>query len=237
MRVQRVKNSFGFVYYVLVLLVVNGFIYMFSAGIEMNMSLNDKIRLYGAKEIPAILHGLLAPLAIGPSLLGIFGIPAMVYQGQRNSETERLRSYREKAMTGLKVCGLVSLISLIAHFTYYFLYVSLGENLPVGNFSIAELFQIVPVMTAVAVILYIYITDTGKKGMAIYWILTFCFAWSGFLAGLPHPEGQPVYDDSLWLSVPLAIISMTCEMFVIPYVFRRLENAKKMRVDKDRRWE
>lgn len=94
--------------------------------------------------------------------------------------------------------------------------------MPLGGYTFWGMVQMTLVTTGIAVVLYLYITDTGKQGLTMYLILTICVTISGFLAGLPHPDGQPVYDDSLWLSVPLAAFSLIAEMVGIPLTVKFL---------------
>jgi hypothetical protein len=69
--------------------------------------------------------------------------------------------------------------------------------------------QMAFVLTAIGAMLYLYLRDNHKSSFIIYIILTVIIAWSAFLAGLPRLNGQPVYDQTLWLNIPLALLATT----------------------------
>jgi hypothetical protein len=47
------------------------------------------------------------------------------------------------------------------------------------------------------------------------------------MAGLSRVDGQPVFDESLILSIPIAIVSLTGELVGIPYFFKNLMKPKE----------
>jgi len=226
-RISRKKNTFGFVNTLLTLVISNLVLCAFICDIRTMPSINELKRLYGEPRVPDILFALSAPAAIVPCLLGMFGIPAIVYRKRSEEEVSLVQSYRFKALQFVKVYLVISAILILANIIYYYAYIKLGKNMPTGGFSMDVMVEMTLVTTGVAVLLYIYITDNGRKALPMYIILTVCVTISTFLAGLPHPNGQPVYDDSLWLSVPLAALSMIAESFGIPLVFRNLEKTRK----------
>lgn len=232
-RVARKKNTFGFVYTLLILAIVNLIFCTFTWNIGMMPSINEMNRLYGQPHVPDILFNLSAPAAVIPCLLGMFGIPAIVYAKRSPEEISLVQSYRSKALQFVKVHLIISIILILTNILYYNIYVNVDPTMPTGGFSYDIMLQMTLLTTGVAVLLYLYITDNGRKGLSIYIILTFCVTISTFLAGLPHPDGQPVYDDSLWLSIPLALFSLIAEMFGIPFVFRNLEKSRKAIEERD----
>lgn len=219
---NRKKNTFGYVSTLLILVITNLVLCAFVYDIRMIPSINEMNRLYGEQRVPDILLLLSVPLAIIPSLFGIFGIPALIYR-KLIQENNLVQSYRSKAYLFVKVYLILSSVLILVNIIYYSIYVRLGENMPLGGYTFWEMVQMTLVSTGLAVLLYLYITDTGKQGLTLYIILTLCFTISGFLAGLPHPNGQPVYDESLWLSVPLSIFSLIAEMIGIPLTFKFLK--------------
>jgi hypothetical protein len=225
-RITRNKNTFGFVYTLLVPAVINILFCAFMWDIRMMPSINEMNRLYGEPQVPDVLFGLSAPLAIIPCLLGMLGIPALVYSKRSAEESRLVQSYRSKALQLLKVHFIISMVLIVVNILFYNIYINLGENMPAGGFTYDVMVQMTLVTTGIAVLLYLYITDNGRKALSIYYILTVCITIAGFLAGLPHPNGQPVYDDSLWLNVPLAVFSFLAETFGIPFVFRKLEKMR-----------
>lgn len=223
-RTDRKKNTFSFVYTLLVLAITNMLFCAFTWDVGMMPSINEMKRLYGEPRVPGILFALSAPAALVPCLLGMFGIPALVYRKRSEEELNLVQSYRFKALQFVKVFLMISAILILANVLYYNAYVNFC-NLSTGGFAMDIMIQMTLVTTAVAVLLYMYITDNGRKGLPIYIILTLCVTISTFQAGLPRPDGQPVYDESLWLSIPQAVLSMIAETFGIPRLFRKLEKA------------
>lgn len=221
-RENRKKNTFGYVSTLLMLVITNLVLCAFVYDIRMMPSINEMNRLYGEQRVPDILLWLSVPLAIIPSLFGLFGIPAIIYR-KLVHENNLVQSYRLKARLFVKVYLILSSVLILVNVIYYSIYIRLGENMPHGGFSFWEMIQMTLVSSGLAVLLYLYITDTGKQGLTLYIILTLCFTISGFLASLPHPNGQPIYDASLWLSVPLAIFSLIAEMIGIPLTFKYLK--------------
>ncbi len=225
-RHNRKKNTFGYVSTLLMLLITNLVLCAFVYDIRMMPSINEMNRLYGEQRVPDILLLLSVPLAIIPSLFGIFGIPALIYR-KLTQENNLVQTYRSKAYLFVKVYLILSSVLILVNIIYYSIYVRLGENMPLGGYTFWEMVQMTLVSTGLAVLLYLYITDSGKQGLTLYIILTICFTISGFLAGLPHPDGQPVYDESLWFSVPLTIFSLIVEMFGIPLAFKFLQKFNR----------
>jgi hypothetical protein len=228
-RINRKKNTFGFLTAILTLTITNIVFCAFTLDVRTMPSINEMKLLYGEPNVPDILFSLSAPVAIVPCLLGMFAIPSIVYAKRSEEEVTLVQSYRSKIFQFAKVYLLLSAILILVSILYYYAYISLC-NLSTGGFTMTETVQMTLVTTAVAVMLYIYITDNGRKGLPLYIVLSICITISTFLAGLPNPNGQPVYDESLWLSIPLAVFSLIAETFGIPIVFRNLENARKARL-------
>jgi hypothetical protein len=232
-RINRKKNTFGFLTAILTLTITNMVFCAFTLDVRTMPSINEMKLLYGEPGVPDILFLLSAPVAIVPCLLGMFGIPAIVYATRSEEEANLVQSYRSRVLQFVKVYLLLSVVLIIVSFLYYYAYINLC-NLSTGGFTMVETVQMTLVTTAVAVMLYIYITDNGRKGLPLYIVLSICITISTFLAGLPNPNGQPVYDESLWLSIPLAVFSLIAETFGIPLVFRNLEKARKARLENGR---
>lgn len=215
------KNTFGYVSTLLILLIANLPFFIIFYDIRRMPSINEMIRLYGEERVPDILLLLSVPIAIFPCLFGIFGIPAFVYRKLKH-ENALVQTHRSSALLFLKVHLILSSLLILVNIIYSSIYIQLGDNMPLGGYTFWGMVQMTLVTTGIAVVLYLYITDTGKQGLTMYLILTICVTISGFLAGLPHPDGQPVYDDSLWLSVPLAAFSLIAEMVGIPLTVKFL---------------
>lgn len=220
-RHNRKKNTFGYVSTLLILLIANLPFFTIFYDIRRMPSINEMIRLYGEERVPDILLLLSVPLAIIPCLFGIFGISGFVYR-KLTHENALVQTHRSSALLFLKVHLILSSLLILVNIIYSSIYVQLGDNMPLGGYTFWGMVQMTLVTTGIAVVLYLYITDTGKQGLTMYLILTLCVTISGFLAGLPHPDGQPVYDDSLWLSVPLAVFSLIAEMVGIPLTVKFL---------------
>lgn len=235
-RNYRIKNTFGFVMTIIILLIANLILCAFTWDIRMMPSINEMKRLYGEAHVPDILVNLSAPLALTPCILGMLGIPAIVYRKRSEQEVSLVKSYRSTAVQFVKVHLIVSTLIILANILYYGIYLSFGKHMPTGGFTLNTMVEMNLVTTAVAVVLYLYITDNGRQGLAIYIILTVCLTISTFLAGLPHPNGQPVYDDSLWLNIPLSAFSLIGETVGIPLVLKKLEKARKVKQEKDGIW-
>ena len=140
-------------------------------------------------------------------------------KGKSDQMKSKIRSYQLIAIRLFRSYIIVTLIILSVNLLYYYLYKTLGGKIPQSGFSTEVMIQAL-VLTAVAAMLYLYLMDNTKNGKSIFFMLTIIIAYSTFLASLPSPEGQPIYDETLWLNIPIAIFSGVGELFGIPYFFK-----------------
>ncbi len=235
-RVNRNKNTFGYVSTIIILLATNLVFCIVTMDIRRTPSINEMIRLYGVQLVPDILLFLSVPIAIFSFIGGMFGIPAIINKKRSEDEVNLAQTYRMSALQFLKVHLIISILLIVANILYFSIYSNLVKNVSDSNFSLVPMVQMTLVTTALAILLYIFISEYGKQGLSVYIMLSFCFTIAAFLTSLPRPNGQPIYDNSLWLHIPLAIFSLIAEIFGIPYLYRNLERDRKERESKDRGW-
>jgi hypothetical protein len=235
-RKKREKSSFDYLSGLLILILINLTIFYVLMDVRRLPSINEIKRLFGDAGAPATLLWLSAPIALSSALFGIFMIPKLALKKVEGKKSEsKIKEYRKIARKLLQSYAIVCVIILCVNTLYYTLYVYLGGKLPSNGFSISVMVQMALVLTAVAAMLYLYLRDNLKNGLAFYIMLTVIIAWSAFLAGLPRPNGQPMYDETLWLNIPLAVFSAIGELVGIPFFFKDLMKDKNSRKRNDHR--
>lgn len=221
-RKRRTQNTYWFLFSTIVLLGVNLFMFLVLMDVRMMPSINEMEALYGVRKVPDVLLFLSAPIALVPCALGILMIPALVYKKVRNEVDNTVRPFQVESFRLFLTYSVIAAAIILINSTYFMLYKSSGGEMNEA-FSYWTMIQMNLIMTGVASVLYMYLRAKMENGFAMYVILTICFTASVFFAGLPHPDGQPVYDESLWLNVPLSLISLFGELVGVPYVYSRLE--------------
>jgi len=235
-RKKREKSSFDYLSGLLILILINLAIFYVLMDVRRLPSINEIKRLFGDAGAPASLMWLSTPIALSSALFGIFMIPRLALKKVQNEErASKIREYQTIARKLFQSYAIVCVIILCVNTLYYTLYVQLGGKMPSSGFSLSVMVQMALVLTAVAAMLYLYLRDNLKNGLAFYIMLTVIIAWSSFIAGLPRPSGQPVYDETLWLNVPIALFSAIGELVGIPYFFKDLMKDKNSRKRNDHR--
>ena len=228
LREKKYKSSFEYVKWIVILLIANTFICFVATNIQMMPSINEIKRLYGTNGVPHSLYWLSIPIALISSLLSIFGIHYLAILFQRKKQNQsKIKEYQIITLNLFKSYLLVVLIILTVNFLYYQMYIQLGGALPKQGFHLTDLLQMTFVLTAIAAILFLYFRDNSENGLSIYIILTLIISFSSFMAGLSREDGQPVFDETLVLNVPISLVSLVGELVGIPYFFKNLMKPLK----------
>jgi hypothetical protein len=222
-RKRMLKSSFDYLSGLVLLFSVNAVFFYVQMDVRRLPSINEIKRLFGEAGAPEELLWLSAPIAASSALFGIFLIPLLTWRKVKSKEVKaKLRAYQLIAWRLVKSYITVATIIVCMNLLYYYLYERSGGRIPERRFSMETMLQMAWILTAVSAMLYLYLRDNAKNGLTIYLMLTIVIAYSAFLASLPNPNGQPIYDETLWLTIPLASFSLLGELVGIPYFFKDL---------------
>lgn len=231
------ENTFGYLSSTLILAGFNLVIIFVLWDIRRMPSINEVKRLYGDSGVPDDLLWLSTPLVLVPALIGMFGIPYFLRsRKQITQSTAKRKVFQEKIIQLLKTYLLVAGLIITVNLIYYWAYQAIVDKEMQTDYSLDTMIQVNLVMTAIAALLYLYLLEYSENALSTYLLWTVIFTASAFLAGLPHPDGQPIYDESLWLNIPLALFSTLGELIGIPLVFKRLGDEKRRKQEKEERW-
>jgi len=226
-RNKKHLSSFEYLKWLLVLVLANVVVCYITMNIQIIPSINEIKRLYGSDGIvPPVLFSLSVPIAFISALLGMFAIPYFTWRSKRNPYQATIKGYHDVALKLFKAYLIVVGLILIVNLTYYQLYIAYGGEMPQEGFSRYVMIQMAFVLTAIAAMLFLYLRDNSSNGLFIYIVLTGIISYSAFLAGLSRVDGQPLFDNTLWLNIPIAVVSTVGELVGIPYFFKNLMKKK-----------
>ncbi len=224
---KRYNNSFQYIKWILVLLIANITFCYVSMSIRMLPSINEIKRLYGDAGMPNLIYSLSVPISLIGSLVTMLGIPYFLNRnGAPKADKDRIKEYHTIAYKLFQSYLIVVAIILVVNVSYYQLYLKTGGVMPSNGYSLGVLIQMTFALTAVAAMLFLYLRDHSENGLSIYVIFTAIVAISAFMAGLPRVDGQPVLDDTIWLNLPITLVSLAGELIGIPYFFKNLMKPK-----------
>jgi len=228
-RSKKHINSFEYLKWLLVLIIANIVICYIVMNIQIMPSINEVKRLYGeAGKVPRELYTLSVPIGLFSAMFCMVGIPYFTWRKRTNPHQNSIKEYHAITYRLIKSYLIVVTLILIVNLTYYQFYLEFGGEIPKQGFSIGVMIQMAFVLTGIAAMLFLYLRDNAKNGLFFYIILTVIISYSAFLAGLSRENGQPLFDNTLWLNIPIAVVSAIGELVGIPFFFKNLMKPKKV---------